>query len=301
MSILITGATGLVGKALTKRLQDAGETIHYLTTSPDKIENKPNYKGFLWNPKKKELDPASLHRVTCIIHLAGASIAKRWTSSYKKTLIESRVVTAQLLYETLKKNNHEVTHFISASAIGAYPSSKNINYSESCDEYNPGFLGKVVEVWEHEADTFKELGLLVSKVRIGVVLAEDGGALDKLLQPIKMYVGAPLGTGDQWQSWIHIEDLSGVFSYVVANKLEGIYNAVAPFPVTNKTMTVEAAKILGKPLFLPNVPDFMLKLLLGEMAAIVLESQKVSSKKIEQEGYTFKYSQIDGALQDILA
>ena len=138
-------------------------------------------------------------------------------------------------------------------------------------------------------------------MRIGVVLAKEGGALDKLLQPIKMYVGAPLGDGGQWQSWIHIEDLAGVFSHIVLNELDGIYNAVAPFPVTNKTMTKEAATIINKPLFLPNVPAFMLKLILGEMAAVVLESQKVSSKKIEQKGYEFKYSQLHNALLDILA
>ncbi|MFI8378777.1 TIGR01777 family oxidoreductase [Leeuwenhoekiella sp. NPDC079379] len=300
MSILITGATGLVGQALTEKLQSQGECIHYLTTSANKIEQNDNYKGFLWNPNKSEIDTRCFEGVTSIIHLAGASIAERWTDEYKTKIIESRIKTAQLLVDTLNTTENKVEHFVSASAIGAYPSSKTINYSESFDAYNPSFLGEVVEVWEAAADKFKELEIKVSKVRIGVVLAKDGGALDKLLQPIKMYVGAPLGDGEQWQSWIHIDDLAAIFSFVVLNKLEGIYNAVAPFPVTNKAMTKEAASILKKPLFLPNVPAFMLKLLLGEMAAIVLESQKVSSKKIEQKGFEFKFKQLDAALLNLL-
>ncbi|MGO4912999.1 TIGR01777 family oxidoreductase [Leeuwenhoekiella sp. W20_SRS_FM14] len=301
MSILITGATGLVGQALTKKLQSQGESIHYLTTSANKIEDHKNYKGFLWNPNKFEIDTKCFEGVTCILHLAGASIAERWTDEYKTKIIESRINTAQLLFDTLNETENNVEHFVSASAIGAYPSSKTINYSESFETYNPSFLGEVVEVWEAAADKFKELEIKVSKIRIGVVLAKDGGALEKLLQPIKIYVGAPLGDGKQWQSWIHIEDLAAVFTFVVLNQLEGVYNAVAPFPVTNEAMTKEAASILKKPLFLPNVPAFMLKIILGEMAAIVLESQKVSSKKIEQQGFDFRFKKLDVALQDLLA
>ena len=300
MSILITGATGLVGKALTEELLNSGKQVNYLTTSPNKIETKENYKGFLWNPSEGEIDVRCFHGVTAIVHLAGASIAERWTEEYKSIIIDSRIKTAQLLCSTLKNIDHTVAHFVSASAIGAYPSSKTIEYSENFEVYNSGFLGDVVKVWEEAADLFKELNIKVSKIRIGVVLSKKGGALEKLIQPIKMYIGAPLGDGEQWQSWIHLKDLARIFSYVVTHELEGIYNAVAPSPVTNKEMTKEAASVLNKPLFLPKVHAFMLKLLLGDMAVIVLESQKVSSNKIEQKGFNFKYKQVDVALQDLL-
>ena len=300
MSILITGATGLVGKALTEELLNSGKQVNYLTTSPNKIETKENYKGFLWNPSEGEIDVRCFHGVTAIVHLAGASIAERWTEEYKSIIIDSRIKTAQLLCSTLKNIDHTVAHFVSASAIGAYPSSKTIEYSENFEVYNSGFLGDVVKVWEEAADLFKELNIKVSKIRIGVVLSKKGGALEKLIQPIKMYIGAPLGDGEQWQSWIHLKDLARVFSYVVTQELEGIYNAVAPIPVTNREMTKEAASVLNKPLFLPKVPAFMLKLLLGDMAAIVLESQKVSSNKIEQKGFDFKFKQVYVALQDLL-
>ena len=300
MSILITGATGLVGNALTEELLNSGKQVNYLTTSPNKIETKENYKGFLWNPSEGEIDVRCFHGVTAIVHLAGASIAERWTEEYKSIIIDSRIKTAQLLCSTLKNIDHTVAHFVSASAIGAYPSSKTTEYSENFEVYNSGFLGDVVKVWEEAADLFKELNIKVSKIRIGVVLSKKGGALEKLIQPIKMYIGAPLGDGEQWQSWIHLKDLARVFSYVVTHELEGIYNAVAPSPVTNKEMTKEAASVLNKPLFLPKVPAFMLKLLLGDMAAIVLESQKVSSNKIEQKGFDFKFKQVDVALQDLL-
>lgn len=300
MKVLITGATGLIGQHLTAQLHEANIDVHYLTTSRNKIEQQPNYKGFFWDAKTKEIDVACLEGVTTIVHLAGASIAERWTDEYKEAIIKSRIETADLLRKALTENEHSVTHFISASAIGAYPSSKTEIYTESYPEYNPGFLGKVVEVWEEAADRFKDLGLKVVKVRVGVVLAEQGGALEKLIQPIKMYVGAPLGDGEQWQSWIHVADLAGIFKIVIQQNLEGVYNAVAPNPVTNKTLTKEAAQILNKPIILPNVPRFALKLLLGEMAAIVLESQKVSSARIESV-YDFKFTQLHEALKDLLA
>jgi len=300
MKVLITGATGLIGQHLTAQLHQDNIDVHYLTTSRNKIEQQPNYKGFFWDAKTQEIDTACLEGVTTIVHLAGASIAKRWTEDYKETILKSRTETADLLRKTLIENEHTVTHFISASAIGAYPSSKTEIYTESYPDYNPGFLGEVVEVWEAAADRFKDLGLKVSKVRVGVVLAEKGGALEKLIQPIKMYVGAPLGDGEQWQSWIHVTDLAGIFKTIIQKGLEGVYNAVAPNPVTNETLTKEAAKILNKPLILPKVPRFALKLLLGEMAAIVLESQKVSSAKVESV-YAYKFSQLHQALKGLLA
>lgn len=300
MRILITGATGLIGHQIVKQCKQQQISVNYLTTHADSIENKPDYKGFLWDAKKKTIDLACLEGVTAIIHLAGASVSKRWTHSHKKAIMDSRINTGDLLFDTLKENEHQVKHFISASAIGAYPPSQNNLYHEDYPEYADGFLGQVVEAWEGEADRFKELGLDVTKIRIGVVLAKNGGALPQLTKPIKKYIGAPLGSGTQWQSWVHIEDLAAIFLYCLQNDLAGVYNAVAPNPVTNEILTKETAKVLDKPLLLPKVPAFALKLLMGEMATIVLDGQRVSSDKIQGAGYTFKYKKLAPALQDLL-
>lgn len=300
MRVLITGATGLVGKQLVKACHRKDIDVHYLTTTKDHLEHTPHYKGYLWDVKKGEIDSSCLDGVDTIVHLAGASIAKRWTDEHKQEVIESRINTANLLLKTLEEKKNQVKHFVSASAIGAYPSSYETLYTEEYPEYNPGFLGKVVKAWEAAADQFKELDLAVTKVRIGVVMAEDGGALQQLTKPVEYNVGAPLGSGKQWQSWIHLEDLARIFVHCIKHKLEGVYNAVAPSPVTNAEMTKTSAKILDKAMWLPNVPASAIKLMMGEMAAIVLESQKVSSAKIQESGYQFQYTEIKEALQDLL-
>ena len=306
MKVLITGATGLVGSALTELCHNDDIIVHYLTTSKDKIKNTPSYKGFYWNTKTDELDEACFDGVETIIHLAGASIAQRWTPENKKAIFESRITTARLIYSALsrkRKNNDTLTikHFISASAVGGYPSSLTKTYDESYPEYAKGFLGEVVEEWEKAALEFQRLDIKTSRVRTGVILDKEQGALPKLMQPIKYGAGAPLGSGKQWQSWIHIEDMAGIYFYILKNKLSGIYNGVAPNPVTNKELTEAVADQLNKPLILPKVPKFALKLMLGNMVAVVLESQKVSASKIKKNGYDFKYKKIDEALNDLLA
>ncbi|MGB3775624.1 MAG: TIGR01777 family oxidoreductase [Leeuwenhoekiella sp.] len=300
MRVLITGATGLIGKQIVNECHLKNIDVHYLTTSKKSIEKKSNYKGFFWDAKSEEIDYNCLDGVQAIIHLAGASIAERWTEEHKKAVLESRINTANLLLKTLQQNDHQVEHFISASAIGSYPSSLETLYTEKYPEYNSGFLGEVVKAWDAAADQFKEVGLKVTKVRIGVVLAENGGALEQLVKPIKNYVGAPLGSGKQWQSWIHIEDLAAIFVCCMLERHDGIFNATAPHPVTNATLTKTAAEVLNKPLWLPNVPEFALKLALGQMAAVVLESQKVSSEKIQQKGFIFKFERIEKALDRLL-
>jgi len=306
MKVLITGATGLVGRSLTELCHKDGMEVHYLTTSKEKIENRPNYKGFYWNTKTDELDEACFEGVDAIIHLAGASIAQRWSIENKKAIFESRIVTARLLYSALsrkrsKNNPSSVKNFISASAVGGYPSSFSKVYDESYPEYAKGFLGQVVEEWEQAAQEFQKIDIATCRVRTGIILDKESGALPKIMQPVKYGAGAPLGSGEQWQSWIHIEDMAGIYFYILKNKLTGIYNGVAPHPVTNKTLTQVVAATLGKPLIIPTVPKFALKLMLGDMAAIVLESQKVSALKIKTEGYQFKYDTLEKAIAHLLA
>ncbi|KAA3625299.1 MAG: TIGR01777 family protein [Flavobacterium sp.] len=300
MKVLITGATGLIGSRLAKACQANGYIVNYLTTSKEKVESDNGLQGYYWNPKKGELDDEALSDVSVIFHLAGASISKRWTKSYRKTIIDSRIQTANLLFRALQKKTHTVEHFISASGVGIYPASYTNLYTEESDEVNSAFLGEVVRSWEQAANQFESLGLAVTKVRTGLVLAADGGALPEIARPIKMSVGAPLGSGRQWQSWIHIEDMIRLYLFILEENLEGIFNAVAPNPVTNARLTKSIAKVLQKPLWLPNIPSFVLRLILGDMSRLILEGQLVSSEKIEKHGFSFHYTQLENALQDLL-
>lgn len=300
MKILITGATGLIGKELVTLLLQNGVSIHYLTTSKNKIESQSNYQGFYWNPDRGIIDENALMGVDSIIHLAGATISKRWTSKYKQEIIESRILSSNLLFKALKDYPNSVKQIISASAIGIYPDNLAKLYTEEDTEVDDSFLGKVVLKWEDSVNKFKLQNIKVCKIRTGLVLSEKGGALTEMMKPIKMSIGSPFGSGKQVQSWIHIHDLVEMYFFAAKNELEGVYNAVAPNPVTNKILTQKIAAVLGKPLFMPNIPEFLMKLILGEMHIILFSSQKVSSQKIESEGFIFKYKQLEKALQQLL-
>ncbi|MBN2869156.1 MAG: TIGR01777 family oxidoreductase [Flavobacteriaceae bacterium] len=297
MRVLITGATGLIGTEIVKLCHNKNIAVNYLTTSPSKLTKDENYKGFLWNPSKNEIDTDCIKDVDAIINLVGATISKRWTDTYKKEIVLSRTQSTQLLFNTLQNNPHHIKQIISASAIGVYPDSLTNYYNEDETSISSSFLGQVVEKWEHAVDAFKEIGVEVTKVRIGLVLSKKGGALPQMVKPFKFGLGAALGTGKQWQSWIHIKDLASLFLYVLEEELTGVYNAVAPNPETNQALSKQIAKTLNMPFFLPNVPRFVLKLVLGEMHILLFESQRVSSKKIEDTGFDFKYYNLKNALE----
>lgn len=300
MTVLITGATGLVGQELVSLLLQNGFTVHYLSTSKSKLVSQNNYKGFYWNPKTSEIDLNALTDVEVIVHLAGASVAKKWTPSYKQEIIESRVLSTRLLYKTLQKNLHQVKQIVSASAIGIYPNDLNYIYHETDNKVDNSFLGNVVQQWEEEVNQFEKLQIKVAKIRIGIVLTKNGGALQEMVKPIKMGVGAAFGSGLQYQSWIHIQDLVAIFQFVIQNQLSGVFNGVAPYPVTNSELTKAIAKTLGKPFFLPNIPQFTMKIILGEMHQILFSSQHVSCKKLLDLKYQFKFASLDKALNDLL-
>lgn len=301
MKVLITGATGLVGTELVSLLLKNGISIHYLTTSKSKIQNEPNYKGFYWKPETGEVDDNCLEDVDAIIHLAGAPISKRWTEAYKQEILESRILSTSAIYNLLKNKPNNVHHFISASAIGIYPSSLTKVYSEDETEFDNSFLSQVVQKWEAAADKIAQLGVKVSKVRTGLVVSGKGGALKELATPIKYGLGIAFGSGEQMQSWIHLEDLAGIYAYILNNELEGVYNAVAPYPVTNNTLIKQAAKAMDKPFFMPNAPKFIMEMVLGEMHTLLFDSQNVSAKKIIREGYQFKYLSLEKAFKAELA
>jgi hypothetical protein len=274
-------------------------TVHYLTTSKHKISNTANYKGFYWNPETKAIDVACFDGVSAIINLVGASISKRWTARYKHEILTSRTQTTQLLLDTITTHNIPITQIISASAIGIYPNSLTNYYNEAQQLVSASFLGEVVSQWEAAVDQFSGLGIAVAKIRIGLVLSKDGGALPEIVKPIRFGAGAAFGTGDQWQSWIHVQDLARMFVFALTHNLEGVYNGVAPNPVSNTELTKAVAECLDKPLVLPNIPKFAMKIALGEMSMLLFESQRVSASKITDAGFDFEFQNIRAAINAI--
>jgi len=300
--ILITGSSGLVGKALIKVLLKQGYSINILTTQKQNLKTNKNINSFFWNPIKNQIDLESLEGVECIINLAGASISQRWTKKAKKIVINSRVMSLQLLAHTIKTHKFQVNHLISASAIGVYPDSMTRYYEEKDTQFNSNsFLSTVVRKWEVATDSFDSENMKISIVRIGIVLDSEEGALPKIIKPVNIFMGSVFGTGNQWQSWIHIDDLVLIFSHILKNNLEGIFNAVAPNPVKQSELISTISDIIKKPLLLPKIPKFVIKTILGDMSALLLESQRVSAKKIQQSGFKFKFHEISTALHNLLS
>ena len=300
MKVLVTGATGLIGTELVSLLLQNGISVNYLTTSKNKIVNELNYNGFYWSPEKGIIDENCLMEVDSIINLAGANISKRWTNSYKQEIIESRLLSSALLFNAIKNNPNQVKQIVSASGTSIYPNSDTVIYDENSTQVNNSFLGNVVIKWEESTDKFASLGLKVCKLRTGIVLSTKGGALVEMLKTIKIGLGSSFGSGKQIQTWIHIHDIASLYYFAIKNNLDGVYNAVSPNPVSNEELTVAISKVLKKPLFMPNIPKFIMKLILGEMHELLFENRNLSAKKIIDKGFVFKYKTIDEALKNIL-
>lgn len=300
MKILITGATGLVGSEITRLCKERNIVVNYLTTNKSKIVFEPNFQGFYWNPDTGEIDMKCFEGVTAIINLAGASISKRWTTKYKKQILTSRVNTLRTLHSALEKiDRSTITSIVSASAVGIYPHSFSNFYTEEEQNRDDSFLGEVVTAWEKEIDRFKTFNFNRAIIRIGLVMSMKGGALPQVAKPIQYYAGAAFGSGLQWQSWIHSNDLARMFLYATKYGLQGVYNGVGPNPINNTKLVKEIARVLKRPLFLPNIPQVVVKAILGEMSYLLFASQRVSSKKIEEEGFIFHYPNIGRTLEGI--
>ena len=302
MKLLITGATGLIGQQLVDKLFKEGHQIHYLTTRVSQIHAIPNAFGFLWNPKKGTIDPNCFKDVTCIIHLAGATVSKRWTAIYKKEILDSRVQSTQTLLAGLRKQKgtHLIRSIVSASAIGIYPSDLSKIMTETIQVSPQTFMQKVVAQWEKEVDEFQSEGLSICKLRIGLVLTKKGGVLGTLKIPTYFGLGAAFDSGRQGQSWIHIDDLTAVFLKAAKDNWEGVYNAVAPNPVTQTVFMKALARAMNRPYFLPPIPAFLLKMGAGEMSDLVLDSHWVSCQKISNQGVQFRYTDIEKAIVSLL-
>lgn len=295
--IAIAGATGLIGSRLITLLNQKGYETVVITTNGKKAQKKfPAVSKVLeWG----KLTPESFEGCSAIVNLAGANVAgQKWTESYKKLLVSSRIDTTREIFNAVKDMRDKPSAFISSSAVGYYG-----NGGESeLDEQGPkgsGFLSDLCQDWENEAKKFETLGMRAVSIRTGVVLDPREGALKKMLLPFKLGIGGPIGNGRQWFPWIHIDDITNIYLYTIENNLSGIYNGTAPEPVRMKEFAKTLGKVLHRPSLFP-VPAFVLQMILGEAAEVVLEGQRAIPAAIQKAGYKFKFVKIEDCLKALL-
>ncbi len=301
-TVLITGGTGLIGSELTKHLTGKGYAVIILTRKmPDSGSKNPGIQYALWDVKKQTIDIAAVQKADYIVHLAGAGVVdKKWTPKYKQEILDSRTKSSELLVSTLKNNENKVKTVMSASAIGWYgadPSPLEKGFVET-DKNDESFLGEACQLWEASVQEMESIGKRLVKIRTGIVLSNNGGALAEFKKPLKFGIAGIIGDGKQIVSWIHIDDLCRIFMEAISNEeLHGAYNGVAPNPVTNKKLTLQLANSLRGKFYIPmHVPEFVLKIMLGKRSVEVLKSTTVSCEKIQQAGFTFLYPSIEAAL-----
>lgn len=297
--VLITGGSGLVGTQLVKLLLNHGYEVSLLSRKKESI---PNVNVYEWNVGKEYIEEGAFENVSYLIHLAGAGIADaRWSAERKKEILDSRTESIGLIAKQLAERNITLESFVSASGISYYGTDTgNVKHTEN-DPAGNDFLSHVTVAWEKAADAIANTGVRTVKLRTGIVLSEKGGALPKMALPAKFGFGAPLGSGRQWVSWIHINDLCNMYLQALTDtSMHGAYNAVAPSPVTNNELTNEICKALNRPQWLPHVPAFVLKLAFGEMAGAVLGSNYIVNQRIAQETtFHYQFSEITSALNAI--
>lgn len=294
-NILISGGTGLVGQELSKLLIAKDYNVAVLSRS------KPTQgvRSFYWDYEKGVLDEDAIEFADVIIHLAGENVSsKRWTKAQKQRIIDSRVKTADLLFTKTKEANNTPKMFISASAVGFYGMEPSDKVFTEGDKPGNDFLAETAEQWEKGAEQFQSIDIQTAILRIGVVLSKKGGALTKMINPVKIGMGAALGTGNQFMPWIELSDLARMFLFVLENyNSDSIYNAVAPNHINNYNFVKSLSRTLNRPFFLPNVPSFVMRLFLGEMSDIVLKGNKVSSKKIQATGFGFNFNHVEDVIR----
>ena len=304
-TVLITGGTGLIGQALTKELLSKGYEVIILTRNPNKEKQTAGQVSYVgWNLAAQTIDEKAIQKADYIVHLAGANVAGgRWTEKRKKEIVESRTKSGQLLVKALKQIPNKIKTVVSASAIGFYgpdPIIPNPKPFVETDPSDNSFLGRTCVQWESAIDPVIESGKRLVKFRTGIVLSNDSGAYAEFKKPLKFGIASVLGSGKQIISWIHINDIAGLYLYAIENeKIEGVYNAVAPQPVSNKKLIETMAREKAGFSVTAHVPEFVLKTMLGEMSIEVLKSATVSNKKTEAAGYVFMFPGIEAAVRNL--
>jgi uncharacterized protein len=304
-TVLITGGTGLIGQALTKELLSKGYEVIILTRNPNKEKQTASQVSYVgWNLAAQTIDEKAIQKADYIVHLAGANVAGgRWTEKRKKEIVESRTKSGQLLVKALKQIPNKIKTVITASAIGFYgpdPIIPNPKPFVETDPADNSFLGRTCVQWESAIDPVIESGKRLVKFRTGIVLSNDSGAYAEFKKPLKFGIASVLGSGKQMVSWIHIKDIASLYLYAIENeKIEGVYNAVAPQPVSNKKLIETMAREKAGFSVTAHVPEFVLKTMLGEMSIEVLKSATVSNKKTEAAGYVFMFPGIEAAVKNL--
>ena len=300
MQFLVTGATGLIGNRLTEILLENGHGVSILTRRNQKSKNN-NIRYFNWNPEKGIIDKNCLDNVEIVINLAGSPIAQLWTKKSKKSIVNSRVSSVKLLEKLiLNHNKNNIKLFVCASAIGIYPSNMNVDYKEQFNEYSKTFLGNTVKKWEDSCLKLEKSKIPVVKLRIGLVLSMKSGLLKPIVISTKFLIATWIGKGKNFYSWIHIEDVVRSIYFICQNNLSGVYNLVAPNPVSSKNFMIEVSKKIKRPLILPSIPEFLVKTFFGKMSELFLFDQKVNSHKIMSKGFKFKFNYLTEALDDLI-
>jgi uncharacterized protein (TIGR01777 family) len=294
-NILIAGGSGLVGRRLQAILEKKGYQVRILTRSPKTPAE------FAWDPSRNFIDPQALENMDAVVNLAGAGIAdKPWTAARKRELIDSRVQSAAVLEQALQNTTNPPTAYISASAIGIYGNSGEIMMSETASPADSSFMVDCCQQWETAASRIASQGIRTVILRIGIVLSPDGGALAEVARPVRFGIGAYFGNGQAWWSWIHLDDLCDMIVWSVENEqASGIYNAVAPHPVRGKALVKAVARAMNRPAIPVPAPAFVLRAVLGEMSAVILNSNLVSADKVISAGFRFRFPEVQEALNDL--
>ncbi|MEY4963797.1 MAG: hypothetical protein RLZZ323_1116 [Bacteroidota bacterium] len=300
-NVVLTGGTGFIGKKLTQLLLENGFSVSILSRSPKKKSEGISY--FQWDIEAGTIDESAILNADYIIHLAGENIgAKRWTAGRKKAILDSREKSTQLLYACLQKHNKQLESFISASGVGIYGA---INDELVCTETTPAasdFLGTVCQKWESATVPIHNLGIRTVQIRTGLVLGKGDGVLQQLVPLFRYKLGSAIGSGKQYMPWIHIDDLCRIYLAAITNsEMKGPYNAAVDDGTTNASFSAALAKVLGYTIWLPNVPAFVLQLVLGEMAQLILRGRRVASDKIEKMGFQFQFTDLEKALRHCLS
>ncbi|OSS41371.1 Cell division inhibitor [Desulfurella amilsii] len=297
MNILITGGSGLIGKKLSRILAEKGHNVAILSRK----QETSNYKVYTWNIEQNQIDLKAIEESDCIVHLAGANIGEKpWSSSQKELILKSRIDSANLLFETAKKISKSFKCVVSASAVGCYGAVTSNHVFKETDPYGNDFLGSVCKNWEAAIEQFQSLDTRVVKLRTAMVLDKDGGALTKIIKPVKLGLASALGSGRQYVTWIHIDDLVNIYVKAIEDQnLKGAYNCASMDQKANKEFMQTLAKTFHKPFWPFNAPSLVLKSLYGEMADILLEGSRVDISKILSTGFKFQYNYLEDALKSL--